>query len=103
LIESSKGSSASILELCTTDTHSTISVGGQNAKGYYALGDLTNEDVLIEAIQTIKDRAVSRLNKVNLTVKINAAKVRVMGEKTFDNFSIGLDKTSSFAKKACSL
>lgn len=100
LMKSSEGSKASILELCTTDTHSTISVGGEDPKGYFALGDLTDEDTLTRAIQTIKDRAMDRLEKVNLTVKIAVVAVKVMGAKAFDNFSIGLDKTLSFAKKS---
>ena len=98
LIEAVAGPSHSIFELCTSDTHTTISEGGKDHKGYFALGDLTEKNVLLDAARKLKAKALSRLEEASFTLKLSEARVKVMGSRALDDFSVGLDRCSRLAK-----
>jgi putative membrane protein len=99
IIGSLENSGASTVELYTTDTHMTISGRGTDIKGYYALGELTNEDTLTDFINAIMTRAVDRLTESTLTLKVARNSVKVMGMGALDSISLGLDRVLSFARK----
>ena len=48
-----------IIEICTSDTHSTS--GKRNTKGYYTLGDITNETKIINIFRQLS-KIIQKIN-----------------------------------------
>ncbi|MCX8191215.1 MAG: DUF2070 family protein, partial [Nitrososphaerales archaeon] len=86
------------LELCTTDTH--FSAGRiMNAKGYLALGSVSDVKNMAKMINVMVERAVSRLVPTSVIVKECESDVRVIGKDFLSSLSIGLDKIVQLARK----
>lgn len=89
---------APLLELCTSDTH--FSVGRvKNAKGYLALGNLSDVKFMAKMIHKMIEKAINRLTYTSVVLKACESDVRVIGKDFLYSLSIGLDKIITLTKK----
>ncbi len=97
IMEHYKGSPASIMEICTSDTH--FSAGRiMNTEGYSPLGEETPFEKLIGAFDSLIQKASGDTHPSTFTASIVKSKVRVFGSRALDNFSKALDRVTFTAK-----
>ncbi|MGH9991026.1 MAG: DUF2070 family protein [Nitrososphaera sp.] len=96
VIEKSKNG-VPLLELCSSDTHSTS--GARNRDGYLALGSVTSAVSIAATLEEIALKAASRA-KDYCTFELAQAttRIRVMGEKQFEDYSSALDRSMNVTK-----
>lgn len=85
-----------MLEICTSDTHSTS--GKRAREGYFALGTMTNHDDLAMAYQLMAEKAAEYSVPCTFEFSISRSKVKVMGTEQFEDYSIALDKSMNVTK-----
>ena len=92
-----KTEGCSIIEICTSDTHSTS--GKRNTKGYYTLGDITNETKIISIFQKLS-KTIQGINLMTQHYEIQKSEthVKVMGNDQFDDYSFALEKSFKVTK-----
>jgi putative membrane protein len=95
-IVSKIGDRASMLEVCTSDTHSTS--GKRTREGYFALGTTSNHDDIAAAYQQMCQRAVERASKSTFEFAFSQSTIKVMGNKQFEDYSSALDKSMAITK-----
>lgn len=86
-----------MLEVCTSDTHSTS--GKRTKAGYYALGEIGGGDRIASAFRSVSKKALERANDY-CTFEFGSitSQVRVMGEKQFEDYSNALDSSMKVTK-----
>lgn len=94
----SRTSGENLLEICTSDTHVTAAKVN-NAKGYYALGDLIASERFCGILESLLEKAKSRLSSGNYETFLSVSSVRTIGSKILDNFSGLLDQSALVAKR----
>lgn len=85
-----------MVEICTSDTHSTS--GKRTRNGYFALGELSKEDSIIEAFQALSIRAMESAESSSLELYSAISSVKVMGSKQLDDYSFALDRSMRITK-----
>jgi putative membrane protein len=85
-----------IVEICTSDTHSTS--GKRTRNGYFALGELSKEDAIIEAFQALSLKAIESAEPSALDLYAAQSTVKVMGSKQLDDYSSALDRSMMLTK-----
>jgi len=90
--------SEELLEICTSDTHVTAAKA-QNAKGYLALGDVSSPEAFVTLLQSLLEKARSRLSPASYETSIVSSSVRTIGSRVLNNFSGLLDETTVIAKR----
>lgn len=85
-----------MLELCSSDTHSTS--GKRTSEGYFALGMASSQDEIASAYREMCEIAQGRLAKCTYEVSSAESHVKVMGEKQFQDYSGALDKSMKITK-----
>lgn len=85
-----------IAEVCTSDTHSTS--GKRTRNGYFALGELSNEDSIIEAFGVLAHRAIESARPSTLEVYAAQSRLKVMGSKQLADYSSALDRSMRLTK-----
>jgi putative membrane protein len=85
-----------IIEICTSDTHSTS--GKRNTKGYYTLGDTTNETKIIDIFRQLIKLSQKSINESTYEIYKSESKVMVMGNDQFDDYSNALEKSFKVTK-----
>jgi putative membrane protein len=96
-ILSRPGSDVSMLEVCTSDTHSTS--GKKTKEGYFALGTLTSPETIARAFAEISRKAADRAREDSRFQLASASsRIRVMGEKQFEEYSFALDRSMNVTK-----
>jgi len=88
--------SASMLEVCTSDTHSTS--GKRTREGYFALGTTSSHEDIAAAYQQMCRKAVDRAAKSTFEFAFSQSTVKVMGNKQFEDYSSALDKSMGITK-----
>jgi len=86
----------SMLEVCTSDTHSTS--GKRTREGYFALGTTSSHDDIATAYQQICRIAVERVSKSAFDFALSQSTIKVMGNKQFEEYSSALDKSMTITK-----
>lgn len=86
----------SILEICTSDTHATS--GKRNVKGYYTLGDISDESRIVEIFEKLSELASKSISKSNFDIYQTQSQVMVMGNNQFDDYSNALEKSFTVTK-----
>ncbi|HEX2615281.1 MAG TPA: DUF2070 family protein, partial [Nitrososphaera sp.] len=87
---------ANMLEVCTSDTHSTS--GKRTREGYFALGTTSNHEDIATAYQQMCQRAVERAGKSTFEFAFSQSTIKVMGNKQFEDYSSALDKSMAITK-----
>jgi putative membrane protein len=87
----------SMLEVCTSDTHSTS--GTRTKEGYHALGSKLHANSIASAFASIARKARDNATEF-CTYELGKAssKVRVMGKKQFEDYSSALDSSMKVTK-----
>jgi len=85
-----------MVEICTSDTHGTS--GKRTRNGYFALGELSTEDEIIEAFQALSLRAKESAESSSLELFSAISNVKVMGSKQLDDYSSALDRSMRVTK-----
>lgn len=96
LVEKLSSQDHHIVEICTSDTHSTS--GKRTRNGYFALGELSEEDSIIEAFQALTLKAIESAEPSALEVYTAQSRVKVMGSKQLDDYSSALDRSMKLTK-----
>ena len=85
-----------MVEICTSDTHSTS--GKRTRNGYFALGELSKEDSIVEAFQALSVRAMESAESSTLELYSAISSIKVMGSKQLDDYSSALDRSMRLTK-----
>ena len=95
-----------LLEICTSDTHYQP-VKARNKNGYYQLGLITGADKLSKWFLEIARNAEAGATTAKYEILENEARVKVMGQGIFEDYSKALDNslkiTKGFAIGGCIL
>ena len=86
-----------LLEICTSDTH-YASVKPRNRQGYYQLGLITSADKLTKWLFEIARNAESNITSAKFEIIENQAKVKVMGQDIYQDYSKALDNSLKITK-----
>jgi putative membrane protein len=85
-----------MLEICSSDTHS--SSGKRTRLGYYALGNVTNYEIIIRAFKEISQKAVSNASSSRFSFLDSYSQLKLMGRDQFDNYAAALNRSMSITK-----
>ena len=87
-----KNNGCELVEMCTSDTHSTT-MGVRNRNGYYELGSVTKSERLSNWCLSIAKQAEKNVASGKFEILENSAKVRIMGSGIFEHLSRALDNS----------
>ncbi|MBA3749759.1 MAG: DUF2070 family protein [Nitrosopumilus sp.] len=85
-----------VIEICTSDTHSTS--GKRNTKGYYTLGDITNETKIVNIFRKLAKLSNETISDSTYEIYKSESQVMVMGNDQFDDYSDALEKSFKVTK-----
>jgi putative membrane protein len=85
-----------IVEICTSDTHSTS--GKRTRNGYFALGELSEKDSILQAFQALSLRAMESAKVSSMELYKVISNIKVMGSKQLDDYSSVLDRSMRLTK-----
>jgi len=91
-----KASTASMLEVCTSDTHSTS--GKRTSEGYFPFGAASSQDAIAGIFAEMLKIASSRVQPCKFEVSAASSAVKVMGEEQFEDYSSALDRSMNITK-----
>jgi putative membrane protein len=87
-----------LIELCTSDTHN-FAARGLTERGYFALGEASGSDAIVDAVKKLYDEAESRIAPSTLAAARFEAETKLIGAESLDDFA-GLTKQSTTLAKA---
>jgi putative membrane protein len=87
---------AIMLEICSSDTHSTS--GKRTREGYFALGTTTNLDKIATAYIELCSKAIGMAAESAYEFACAQSAIKVMGKKQFEDYSSALDKSVNVTK-----
>lgn len=90
------GSDVSLLELCSSDTHSTS--GKRTREGYFALGTISNKDEIAATFRQLCSQATIQVSKSTFELESAQSTVKVMGKQQFEDYSSALDRSMNVTK-----
>jgi len=85
-----------LLELCSSDTHSTS--GKRTREGYFALGTTSNSNDLTATFDQLCVKAAERATGSMFELASAQSTVKVMGKKQFEDYSKALDSSMTVTK-----
>ena len=92
IIAHMKNNGHELVEMFTSDTHSTT-MGVRNRNGYYELGSVTESERLANWCLSIAKQAEKNVALGKFEILENSAKVRIMGTGIFEHLSRALDSS----------
>jgi putative membrane protein len=95
-IVSKINSNATMLEICSSDTHSTS--GKRTREGYFALGTTTNLNKIATAYIHLCSKAVEMAGESAFEFDCAQSTIKVMGKKQFEDYSSALDRSVNVTK-----
>src|SRR3712207_1686510 len=87
---------ATMLEICSSDTHSTS--GKRTREGYFALGTTTNPDEFAKVYIELCSKAVEMAAVSTFELASAHSTIKVMGKKQFEDYSSALDRSVGVTK-----
>jgi putative membrane protein len=85
-----------MLELCSSDTHSTS--GKRTREGYFALGTTSSADEIAQAYNQLCAKAAERAATTQFELATAQSTIKVMGKKQFEDYSSALDRSMGVTK-----
>lgn len=82
---------ATMLEICSSDTHSTS--GKRTREGYFALGTTTNPDKIAKVYVELCSRAIEMAAGSAFELASAHSAIKVMGREQFEDYSSALDRS----------
>jgi putative membrane protein len=95
-IVSKIGTDVTMLEICSSDTHSTS--GKRNREGYFALGTTTDADDIAKVYAKLCSKAKELAAPSTFEVASARSSIKVMGKKQFEDYSRALDRSVNVTK-----
>jgi putative membrane protein len=95
-IVSKMNGDATMLEICSSDTHSTS--GKRTREGYFALGTTTNLDEIATAYIHLCSKAIEMAAGSAFELACAQSAIKVMGKKQFEDYSTALDRSLNVTK-----
>ena len=97
VIDELKKEGVGLIELCTSDTHSSAARDLTN-RGYRALGEDTNRESLVATIKKLENLAEGRLSRGKVTTITSQMTLPLIGDKSLNDFAALTKETLSFSK-----
>jgi len=85
-----------VLEICTSDTHSTS--GKRTRQGYYALGKTTNHEDIAEIYLQLAKKASEKATSARFELLLSVSMIKVMGNRQFDDYALALNRSLNLTK-----
>ncbi|MDQ3835755.1 MAG: DUF2070 family protein [Thermoproteota archaeon] len=85
-----------MLELCSSDTHSTS--GKRTREGYFALGSTASLDEIAKMYIELCSKAANRAAVSSFELASAESSIKVMGKKQFEDYSSALDRSVNVTK-----
>jgi putative membrane protein len=85
-----------MLELCSSDTHSTS--GKRTRNGYFALGTTSSANDIAEAYIQLCAKAAERAARSTFELASAQSTIKVMGKQQFEDYSSALDRSMTVTK-----
>jgi putative membrane protein len=85
-----------MLEICTSDTHSTS--GKRTRQGYYPFGDLSKPQEVAKIYHQISKKTIENVCISKFELLYAESRIKVMGKNQFDDYSLILDKSLRVTK-----
>ena len=85
-----------MLEVCTSDTHSTS--GKRTLHGYYALGNLTRLGEVCELYLQLSISSIQKAMPSTFELLSAQSEIKVMGENQLNEYSVVLDRAMRLTK-----
>ena len=95
-IVSKMNDNATMLEICSSDTHSTS--GKRTREGYFALGTTTNPDEIAKVYVELCSKALEMAARSTFELASAHSAIKVMGKKQFEDYSSALDRSVGVTK-----
>jgi putative membrane protein len=89
-------SNATMLEICSSDTHSTS--GKRTREGYFALGTTTSLDKIATAYTQLCSKAAEMAAESAFELACAQSAIKLMGKKQFEDYSSALDRSMNVTK-----
>jgi len=87
---------ATMLEICSSDTHSTS--GKRTRVGYFALGTTTSPDKIAASYTHLCSKATEMATGSAFELASAQSAIKVMGKKQFEDYSTALDRSVNVTK-----
>jgi putative membrane protein len=87
---------ATMLEICSSDTHSTS--GKRTREGYFALGTTTDLDKIATAYIQLCSKATELAAASAFELTYAQSAIKIMGRKQFEDYSSALDRSVNVTK-----
>ena len=85
-----------VLEICTSDTHSTS--GKRTPQGYYALGKTNNHDDIAEIYLHLSKKSIEKATSARFELLLSVSMIKVMGNRQFDDYAFALNRSLTLTK-----
>ena len=85
-----------MLEICTSDTHSTS--GKRNRQGYYTFGNFSKPQEVAKIYLHLSRKSIEKASPSTFELLSNTSTIKVMGKNQFKDYSIALDKSMNITK-----
>ena len=95
-IVSKMNGDATMLEICSSDTHSTS--GKRTREGYFALGTTTSPDKIAAVYNQLCSKAIEMAAGSAFELACAQSSIKVMGKKQFEDYSTALDRSLNVTK-----
>lgn len=95
-IVSKMNGDATMLEICSSDTHSTS--GKRTRVGYFALGTTTSPDKIAAVYNQLCSKAIEIAAGSAFELACAQSAIKVMGKKQFEDYSTALDRSLNVTK-----
>jgi putative membrane protein len=86
-----------LMELCTSDTHN-LAARSLIQRGYFALGEATSKEKIIEVINDLVSLADQRIGTCNFVVVSFPLKIPLIGNEPLEDFAAVTNEAFAFSK-----
>jgi putative membrane protein len=97
IIDELKKDGVQLIELCTSDTHNAAA-RSLTTRGYHALGEDTNWDLLIDKIKELQKLAETRLSPGEVQAITSEVRLPLIGDRSLNDFAALTKETLKFSK-----
>lgn len=87
-----------LIDLCTSDTHK-LAARNLTERGYFALGEYTDTETIIELVKKLLAIALSRLRPCRVQVSKLQSEVMLIGSESLDDFAAVTKRATSLSKQ----
>jgi len=86
-----------LIELCTSDTHN-FAARSLTRRGYFALGEASGTDVIVDAVNRLYDVASDRIDQCAVTTARFEGETKLIGTESLDDFAKLTRRSTALSK-----